>query len=196
MIDKLMVVIGDSPSDIASFNEGDDGDDDYDEETEQGQPSEDDEPSWVMGTITKMLQHRMESFWQKQMKLDELTQPGWEAAAEYFSERDKKYSTSEWRVPAVVQPRTDQDAAAPAPTTFTELMEYLDIVPGISRMPQGTSRPGSSRMKIGSGQLQSNIRIPCLAPASEPDSSLIQNAKPVELVSFDLGNIGSQGNHH
>jgi hypothetical protein len=40
----------------------------------------------VMGTITKMVQQRMESFRQKQMKLDELTQLLWEDAADYFRE--------------------------------------------------------------------------------------------------------------
>jgi hypothetical protein len=38
--------------------------------------SEDDEPGWVMGTITKTVQQHMERFRQKQMKIDELTQTG------------------------------------------------------------------------------------------------------------------------
>jgi hypothetical protein len=33
-----------------------------------------------------MVQQRMERFQQKQMKLDKLTQPGWEDAADYFRE--------------------------------------------------------------------------------------------------------------
>jgi hypothetical protein len=36
----------------------------------------------------------MARFRPKQMKLDELIQPGWEDAADYFRERDKKYGTS------------------------------------------------------------------------------------------------------
>jgi len=64
------------------------------------------------------------------MKLDEWTQPGWEDAADYFRERDMKYGTTELRVPAVVQPQTNDDAPAPLPATFGELMESLDIVPG------------------------------------------------------------------
>jgi len=47
---------------------------------------DDDEPGWVMGTITKMVQQRMKSFQQKQMKFDQLTQPRWEDAADYFRE--------------------------------------------------------------------------------------------------------------
>jgi len=43
-----------------------------------------------------------------------------------------KYDRAELRVPVVVQPQTDDDALAPPPTTFGELMERLDIVPGIS----------------------------------------------------------------
>jgi len=83
------------------------------------------------------------------MKLDELTQPGWEDAADYFREQDKKFGKAELWVPVVVQPQTDDDTPAPPLTTFGELMERLDIVPGISQMPQGTSRPGSSHIQLG-----------------------------------------------
>jgi hypothetical protein len=75
--EEMLVAIGDSLSDLASSDDGEDGQEEEDEETEQGNLSEDDEPGWVMGTITKTVQQRMERFWQKQMKLDELTQPGW-----------------------------------------------------------------------------------------------------------------------
>jgi hypothetical protein len=60
-----------------------------------------------------------------------LTQPGWEDAADYFRERDKKYGTSKLIVPAVVQPQINDDTPALPPTTFGELIESLDIVPGI-----------------------------------------------------------------
>jgi len=91
-----------------------------------------------MGTITKMVQQRMEMFRQQQMELDELTQPGWEDAADYFRERDKMYGTFELRVPAASQPQTNDDAPVPPPTTFGELMEStVDIVPGTSQRPQG-----------------------------------------------------------
>jgi hypothetical protein len=82
--DAMRVAIGDSLSDFASSNEGDDGEDEDEEESDQGQLSEDDKPGWVMGSITQMVQQHMERFWQKQMALDELTQPGWEDAAHYF----------------------------------------------------------------------------------------------------------------
>jgi hypothetical protein len=47
-----------------------------------------------MGTVSNTEQQRMESFQEKQMKLDKLTQPGWEDAVDYFRERDQKYGTS------------------------------------------------------------------------------------------------------
>jgi len=50
--EEMMAAIGDSLSDLASSNNGEDGEDE-DEETEQGKLSEDDQPSWVMGTISK-----------------------------------------------------------------------------------------------------------------------------------------------
>jgi hypothetical protein len=92
-----------------------------------------------MGTISKTLPQRMERFWQKQMERDELTQPGWRHTAAYFRESDRKYDTTELTVLAVFKLHTDNDAANLAHSTFGELMESLDIIPGISRMPEGTS---------------------------------------------------------
>jgi hypothetical protein len=181
--EEMMAAIRDSLSDLASSDDGEHGEDE-DEETEQGKLSEDDEPGWVMGTITKTVEQRMESFRQTQMKLDELTQPGWEDAADYFRERDKKYGTAELRVPVVVQPQTDDGASAPPPTTFGERIERLDIVPGISQMPQGTSRPENSHIRLGSVKPQSNTSISGLEPAVEPDTSPLLKAKPVEASSF------------
>jgi hypothetical protein len=178
-----MAAIGDSLSDLASSDDGEDGEDE-DEETEQGKLSEDDEPGWVMGTITKTVQQHMESFRQKQMKLEELTQPGWEDAADYFRERDKKYGTAELKVPVVVQLQTHDGASSPPPTTFGELMEWLDIVPGISQMPQGTSRPGSSHIWVGSVKPHSNTSISGHQPAVEPNTSPMLKAKPIVPVSF------------
>jgi hypothetical protein len=181
---KIIVVIRDSLSDIAMSDNGEDGEEENDDGTEQGKPSEDDEPGWVMGTISETVQHRMKRYWQKQMKLDELTQPGWGEAADYCCERDKKYGTAELRVQAVVKPQTNYGVAAPALTTFGELMECLDIVPRRSQILQGTSRPGSTHMRVGSGMPQSDTCIPGLGPTTEVDSSPMVNAKPIEPVSI------------
>jgi len=181
--EEMLVAIGNSLSDLASSDDGEDGEDEDDEETELGKLSEDDEPGWVMGTITKTVQQGMERFRQKQMKLDELTEPGWDDAADYFREQDKKYGTFELRVLAVVQPETNDDAAAPPPTTFGELMASLDIVPGISQRRLGTSRPGSSHIRLGSVKPQSKSSIASGEPAAEPDLSTLLKAKPVEPVS-------------
>jgi hypothetical protein len=137
--EEMLGAIGDSLSDLGSSNDGEDGEDEDDQQTEQGKLSEDDEPGWEMGTITKTVEQRMERFQQKQMELDELTQPGWEHAADYFRERDKKYLTSEFRVPAVVLTQTNENTPAPPLITFGEIMESLDIVPGISQTPHGSS---------------------------------------------------------
>jgi len=56
MFCEMMVAIGDSLSDIASSDNGEAGQDEDDEATEQGKLSEDDDPGWVMGKITKMVQ--------------------------------------------------------------------------------------------------------------------------------------------
>ena len=183
MFEEMLVAIGDSLSDLASSDDGENREVEDDEENEQGKLNVDNEPGRVMGTITKTVQQRMERFRQKQMKLDQLTQPGWEDAADFFCERDKKYGTFELRVRAVVQLPTNDDAPAPPATSFGELMESLDIVPGISQRPQGTSRPGSSHIRLGSLKPQSKSCIPCGGPAAEPDLSKLLKVKPVEPVS-------------
>ena len=57
-----------------------------------------------------------------QMKLDKLTQPGWGDAADYFNGKDMKYGTSILRVVAVIILQMNDDAGAPAHTSFGELM--------------------------------------------------------------------------
>jgi len=94
----MLVAIRDSLSDLEYSDDGEDGEDEDEEESEQGKLSKHDESRWVMGTITTTVQQHMERFRQKQMKLEEVTQPEWEHAADYFRERDKKYSTSELTV--------------------------------------------------------------------------------------------------
>jgi len=182
---EIIFAITDTLSDLPSSNDGEDGQDEDDEETEQGKLSEDDECGWVIGKISKTVHHRMEMFWQNQIKLHEVTKPELEDAADYFHPRHEQYGTSELRVSAVVNLHMADDAAVPAPTTFGELMECLDIVPGISRMPQGTSRPGSSAMRLDCGKPQLATWIAGLAPATELHLSPMWKAKPVELLSCD-----------
>jgi len=56
--------IRDSLSDLASSEDEVDGEDEDDDQqdTGHGQLSEDDKPAWVMGTISKMVHHHIESF--------------------------------------------------------------------------------------------------------------------------------------
>jgi len=136
--EELLNAIGYSLSNLASSEDEADGEgkDDDEENTELGKLSKDDEPGWVMGTISKMVQHCMESFRQKQMRRDTLTQTGWGDAADLFSEREVKYGMTELMVPAVVKPQTVTTTATPSRTTFGELMQVHDIVPRQSRMLQ------------------------------------------------------------
>jgi len=117
--EEMLNAIGGSMNDCASSNHvkyAEDQEDDKD--TEQGKLSEDDEPGWVMGTISNTVQCRMERFWQKQMKLEKLWQPGKGEAPDYFPERDMKNGMTILLVPAVVRSQTDQVAAAPPLITF------------------------------------------------------------------------------
>jgi hypothetical protein len=179
----MLVTIGESLTDLARSDDGEDGEDEN-EEIEQGILREDDEPGRVMGTITKIVQQRMSRFWQKQMKLNQFTQPGWEDVAGYFPERDKKYVTSQLRNPAIIQPQMNDNIPASQLTTFGKLMECLHIVPGISQMPQGTSHPGSCLARLGLVILQSYMSMLCPEPAGEPELSPVLKAKTVKPVSF------------
>jgi hypothetical protein len=114
----MLVAIADIRSDLASSDDGEDGEDQDANETGKGNLRKDDEPGWVMGTITITVQQCMERFRQKQMMLDELTQPGWEDAAGFFGERVKMYGTSELRVPPIAQPQTNEDTPAPPLTMY------------------------------------------------------------------------------
>jgi len=182
--EQLMVAIREYLSGLAWSDDSENGEAEDNNETEQGKLSEDDEPGRVMGTFTKMDNQRMVRFRQKQIKLDELTQPGWEDATDNFPEGDKKDGTSQLRVLAFVQLQTDGDVGAPAPTSFGEHMEIRKIVPGISQMPQVTSRAGSNHVRLGSVKLPWNTSIPGLQLATKSDSSLLLKDKPVEPVSF------------
>jgi hypothetical protein len=109
-----------------------------------------------MGGISKTIQHRMESFWQKQIRHEEWMQPGWRDAANYLCVMDMKYGTVELKVPAVVRPRIGMTVATPSLTTFGELMQALDIVRRHLLMPAVTTQPGSSQMRPGSEKPQSH----------------------------------------
>ena len=120
----MLNAIGDSVSDLASSKgeqAGEDKDDDEDD-TGLGKLTGDDEPGWVMGTISKTVRHHMKGFWQKLMRLDELMQLGWGDAADYFREKDMKYGMTEMKVPAVRKPQPETTAATPSLTTFREFM--------------------------------------------------------------------------
>jgi len=78
----------------------------------------------------------------------------------------------------------NQDVVALALTTFGELVECLDIVPGMSQMPHGTSRSGSSNMRLRSGKPQSDTCIPSVVPAIQMNSSPMLIVKPAEPISF------------
>jgi len=75
MSEEMMNAIGDSLSDLASSDDEEYGECEDDQDTELGKLSEDDKPGWGVGTISKMVQQRMERFRYSQMKLDE-SRPG------------------------------------------------------------------------------------------------------------------------
>jgi len=113
-------------------------------------------------------------------------QPCWGDVANYFGDRDNKYGTTELKVPAVVQPQTEDDATSSAPTTYGETMETLESVPGKSQTPQLTSPPGNSDRWLNSRKPQTHHPIPSLPPYAEPDLSTSQKSKHVEPISCYL----------
>jgi len=118
--------------------------------SEQGKLSKDNEPGRVIRTYSTSVQQRRGRFRQQQLRLEKLMQLGWGNMADHFSERDIKYGTAELMVLAGVKPQTVMTAATPSPTTFGELMQTVEIVAGQLQMPQGSTQPGSSQMRLSS----------------------------------------------
>jgi hypothetical protein len=121
------------------------------------------------------------------MKRGKLTQLGWVDAADYFREQGKKYGTTKFTVPAVVQLPPNDDALAPPPVPFGKLMQSLDIVAGILQRLEGTSPTGTRHIRLCSVKLQSESSIPRCEPTAEPDLSTLLKAKPVQPVCLCLG---------
>jgi len=117
---EMMVAMGNGQSDRASSDDGEVGQDEADAQTKLGKRSEDDEPCWVLCALFSMVQQRMEKSRQKQMKLDKLTDPRQEDAADNLCERDLNYRASELMTAAVVERQTNDDSDAPVLTTFGE----------------------------------------------------------------------------
>jgi len=178
--------IGDSPNDLASSDDEQDGqvEEDDQADTELGKLSDDDEPGWVLGTITETVQHRMENFRRKEMRLDELTHPGWGDAANHRRKRDMRYRTAKLKVPAVVKPQIDTTAGTPSPIEVGEHMQTPEIVQGQLEMPAVTSWPGSRQIRLGSEKPQSHKLIPVLSPSMDSDSMPIQDSNPIEHLSL------------
>jgi hypothetical protein len=91
--EQMLNTIGNAMCDHAISNDEQHGDDEKgdDKVIELSKMREDDEPGWVMGTISKTGKQRMEHFRQIQIMLDELTQPGCGDTADNFCERHTTY---------------------------------------------------------------------------------------------------------
>jgi hypothetical protein len=65
MFEEILNAIRNSQTHCASSDDEHDGEDNVDdvEDTQHGKLNDDDESGWVMGTITKTVQYRMESLW-------------------------------------------------------------------------------------------------------------------------------------
>jgi len=186
MFEDMLHAIGESLSHLACSDDMQDGEEEESEEkdTELSKLSDDNVPGWVIGPMSKTVQHRMESFRQKQMTLDRLTQLGLGDAANYFGEKDVKYGTAELKVPAVVNPQMDTTGATPSPPRFGEHMQTLDIFRRQSQMAPVTSPPGCTQWRLGSQKPQSHIFIPVCLSEVVPNSIQIQDAKPIKPISF------------
>jgi hypothetical protein len=76
--EAMLNAIGDSLSDLAYSDDNQDGvDKNDDEDTDLWKLINDDEPGWLIGTISKMIFHRIKSFGQTLIQLDKLRPPRW-----------------------------------------------------------------------------------------------------------------------
>jgi len=126
--EEMLNAIKDSLSDLASSDNEEAGDDEDDDKGDAvgGKLCEDDEPGWVMGTISKTVRYCMERFRRKQIKLDEITQAGSGDASDYFCQRDMENGTTKWKVPAVIEPQMEVMAAARSlPPSKNECQRFL-----------------------------------------------------------------------
>jgi hypothetical protein len=98
-----------------------------------------------------------------------------------------QYGPTDLKVPAVVKPQTNTTAATPLPTTFGELMQDIDIIPGQSQMLQLMSQLGSSQMRLGSEKPQADNHIVSPTPDVVPESPQMKIAKLYQPVSFYPG---------
>jgi len=97
--------IGDSQGNLESSDNEEDGEDEIDDEEhpELGKLSENDDPSWVMGTNSKKVQQHKEGFRQKWIMFDYVMQPGSSNAAVCISDSGKTYWMAKLKVPVVVK---------------------------------------------------------------------------------------------
>jgi hypothetical protein len=126
----------------------------------------------------------MESIRQKQVWCNELMQPGWGDAANFFRENDMKYGTAELNVRGAVNYQIDIIAVPRSTTPFEEPTQTVEIVRGQSHMPPVTSGHGRRHMRLGSVKPQSDSCIRLLSAVTQSDLTLIPNMKPVEPTSF------------
>jgi hypothetical protein len=103
---------------------------------------------------------------------------------DYVRARDMKYRTAELKILAVANPHIDSTTALPSRTIFGTLMQTLDMVRRQTEITQGSSRPGSSQMRMMSMQAESNQCIMSLLPNATLHWLLNKNSKPVEPISF------------
>ena len=94
---EMLKGIDDSIDDIATSDEDDEDDEDEDEEEDdiEGEIKADgtmDISDGPAGVVEERAQKRIDTFREMCKQIDEVTRPGWEAAENYFRERDKKYN--------------------------------------------------------------------------------------------------------
>jgi hypothetical protein len=129
---NMLNAMGDNLSNLAMYNNDKDEEDEKNDEEDSGlgKLSEVDKPSWVMGTISTIVQQHMEAIQHQQMWHDQLTQPEWVDTANCFHERDMKYKTA-------VLLQMARVVATPALPTCGKITATLDNIPMNLRMLQG-----------------------------------------------------------
>jgi hypothetical protein len=143
----MMEAIRDSVDDVTTSDEEDDHYDnisdgqDYDD----AKLSDDDAPGWVVGTINKSVQERLETVPMKRIKLQELTTLAWAEAEADFTIRNRKYGTTKLKILTVVTLNTTINTANTS--IFGHFRDALNRVPVTkSPMAQPPSSPIGSHL--------------------------------------------------
>lgn len=196
--EEILIAIEACLSNLAILDDKEDVDVKADDRngSELGKLSENDEPGWVMGTLSKEVPQSMETYLVMEIWHDELTQLRWWDMADYFPYRDMKCWMAALKLLPIVISLADKVAATPGTTKFVKLIVTVDNVPGKSQMLDGHPHQGCSHTMLGFPKPQSDKQIMSRLPDAASNLLSIKQLKPSETHQCLPLHIDSLANNY